>query len=587
MSLSVDADRADAGAREIRRAFHALHADFRRLTRVAAQRFAGRDWPGQLQDAQRRLELHPGAVDRLVRDLAPLLGADLEDRATWKRIKRAYAWRIDDEPNAELAGTFFNSATRRIFSTVGVDPEIEFLDGSAPPDARPIDPAICVRHPRPRDACALIRSILTRYDLGAPYRDLERDAARGGQRLARELAVAGDSATDDAETLGAIFYRNKGAYVVGRLRCGGRLVPLVLPLVHGPDRVELDAVLTDEDEISILFSFARSPFHVETARPRELIVFLKSILPAKPVAELYISLGYAKHGKTELFRSLQEHLEQSDDRFETTPGDRGMVMIVFGLPSFDVVFKVIRDRFPHQKRITRRLVRERYRLVSRHDRVGRLVDTQEFEHLRFRRSRFAPELLQELQREAGRSVQLDARTVTFRHLYTERRVVPLNLHLRRAGVSEARRAMRDYGRAIKELAGAGIFPGDFLIKNFGVTRHGRVVFYDYDELCMLRECRFRSLPAPRTPEDEMAAEPWFTVGEHDIFPEEFRTFLELAPELREEFAREHGDLFRVAFWSGLQRRVARGELDDLFPYPARRRLRGMGRRPSEKSDGQV
>jgi isocitrate dehydrogenase kinase/phosphatase len=312
---------------------------------------------------------------------------------------------------------------------------------------------------------------------------------------------------------------------------------------------------------------------VEADSPRRIIAFLRSILPLKPVAELYISLGLNKHGKTELYRDLQRHLVGSDDLFEIAEGARGMVMLVFTLPSHDVVFKMIRDRFAYPKTTTRRQVMDRYRLVFKRDRVGRLVDAQEFKQLTFQRQRFAPDLLRELQEQAAGSIRLVGDQVVIEHLYSERRMTPLNIYVREAAPAAAQEAILDYGRAIKELAAANIFPGDFLLKNFGVTRHGRVVFYDYDELCLVTDCVFREMPPPRNPEEEMESETWFPVGEHDIFPEEFRTFLGLGESLRDLFARHHGDLFTVDFWQRLQDGNRHGEIMEFFPYPQEVRLR--------------
>jgi isocitrate dehydrogenase kinase/phosphatase len=290
------------------------------------------------------------------------------------------------------------------------------------------------------------------------------------------------------------------------------------------------------------------------------------------MAELYIALGFNKHGKTELYRHLRQHLRRFPDRFEYADGDRGMVMVVFTLPRYDGVFKVIRDRFAYPKQTTRAAVMDRYRLVFERDRVGRLVDAQEFEHLTFSRDRFDDDLLRDLLDEAGQTVAVEGDRVVIKHLYTERKVTPLNLYLRRSSAPAAWQAVVDYGRAIKELAAANIFPGDFLLKNFGVTRHGRVVFYDYDELCLLTDCNFRKMPEARHPEEELDPEPWFNVGPDDIFPEEFRRFLGLRDAQRELFVRYHVDLFDPEFWRGLQDRLRAGEILDFFPYPQERRL---------------
>lgn len=427
------------------------------------------------------------------------------------------------------------------------------------------------RYSGDQPTAALLTRILTDLDFAVPYEDIERDAGLAGEVIDRHVTAASIS---HCEIVRSVFYRNKGAYIIGRLWVAGRIVPLVLALLNSPQGIAVDAVLLTEDDISIIFSFARSYFHVEVEQPRQMIEFLRSIMPLKPVAELYTSLGYNKHGKTELYRDLLRHIAQSDDLFEVARGERGMVMAVFTLPSFDVVFKIIKDRFSEPKTTTRQDVLNRYQLVFRHDRAGRLIDAQEFEHLKFDRARFAPELLEELLHVAAQSVTVEGENVIIKHLYTERRTIPLNLYLKEAPEAARRAAVIDYGYTIKDLAAANIFPGDILLKNFGVTRHGRVVFYDYDELCLVTDCQFREMPDARDDDDEFSAEPWFFVGESDVFPAEFRTFLGLPQPLRQIFAERHAELFGVEFWQQLQRRHRAGEVIDIFPYRVSRRLPG-------------
>jgi len=349
-------------------------------------------------------------------------------------------------------------------------------------------------------------------------------------------------------------------------------------LLNSPAGMVVDAVLLDEKEVSILFSFTRSYFHVNVGRPAELVSFLKSIMPRKRVAELYISIGYNKHGKSELYCDLLQHLDSSKEKFEIAKGERGMVMEVFTMPDYDVVFKVIKDRFPPSKNTTREEVMAKYYLVFKHDRAGRLVDAQEFEHLQFDRNRFSEDLLEQLQSVAGGSVEVDDDQVVIKHAYVERRVTPLNIYLSEADEIKGRAAIIDYGQAIKDLAATNIFPGDMLLKNFGVTRHGRVVFYDYDELSFLSDCNFRVMPPSRSYEEELSDEPWFNVGENDIFPEEFSYFLGLKGELKDLFLQEHSDLFEMDFWHQIQTRINARTIMDIFPYEQSKRLAPVERK---------
>jgi isocitrate dehydrogenase kinase/phosphatase len=378
--------------------------------------------------------------------------------------------------------------------------------------------------------------------------------------------------------LKSVFYRGRAAYIVGQILVSGNTFPFIIGLDNPHGSIVVDAVILDEDQASILFSFAYSYFRVLTDRPHDVVEFLRGVMPLKRPAELYISLGYNKHGKTELYRDLLHHLANSDDRFEIADGVPGMVMIVFTMPGYDLVFKVIRDRFAKPKEVTRREVMDKYRLVFRHDRAGRLIDAQEFEHLKFRRARFSEALLENLTREAARSVDLTEEDVVIRHAYIERRLVPLNLYLERVDEQASRAATLDYGQSIKDLMATNIFPGDLLLKNFGVTRHGRVIFYDYDELCLLTDCKFRRIPPALAVEDEMAAETWFSVGDQDVFPEQFPEFLGLTGPLREVFVAQHSDLFDVKLWRKAQKSHRDGNLIRIYPYPQSVRLRQDGER---------
>ena len=564
--------RAAEAAAIIESAWEAYVAEFQRLTRRARERFGVQDWVGLQEDARARLDLYTQAVHGAIADLDTLLGPDLRVRLTWAALKAAFVDRASRRGDAELAETFFNSITRRLFVTVGVDPRIEFvtpaLDRESPrQDVASVTTTIHVG-PSLEEAAA---RLLDTLDGLVPFEDRSRDT----RLVARAIADAsGGHPVASLEFARAPFFRNKGAYLVGRAHTLAEAVPVAVALVHAPHGVRVDAVLTESDDISVVFSFARSYFLVETGRPAALVAFLRELMPRKPVAELYASIGHNKHGKTEFYRALLAHLEGSDDRFEIAPGARGMVMVVFTLPGFDAVFKIIRDRFEPPKTATREEVREKYRLVFRHDRAGRLVDAQEFEHLKFERRRFTPELLAELAAKAPDSVEITPTDVHFSHLYTERRLTPLDLYVRTAPPGRARAAVLDYGQALRDLAASNVFPGDLLIKNFGVSRHGRVIFYDYDELCLLSECRFRRLPPPRDLDDELASEPWFHVGPNDVFPEEFLTFLGLSGGLLHLFAQEHADLLRAEFWTAMQGEHEAGRLPDLWPYPAGRRVRG-------------
>jgi isocitrate dehydrogenase kinase/phosphatase len=329
---------------------------------------------------------------------------------------------------------------------------------------------------------------------------------------------------------------------------------------------------------------------VDMAVPSAYVQFLRSLMPRKPRAEFYNALGLAKQGKTMFYRDFLFHMRHSSDKFRIAPGIKGMVMLVFDLPSFPFVFKVIKDYYPPQKDTTREQIRDKYLLVKQHDRVGRMADTLEFTEVGFPRDRFTDELIAEIQKFAPSQLEISDRDgdgdteVILKHCYIERRMIPLNIYLQEAfdalqvrgddanARAQLERAVIEYGNAIKDLVAANIFPGDMLWKNFGITRHGKVVFYDYDEIEYITDCNFRRVPAPRHEEDEMSGEVWYTVGKHDVFPETFGPFLLGNPVVREVFMRHHADLLDAAFWQSHKERIAAGHVHDVFPYERDRRF---------------
>jgi isocitrate dehydrogenase kinase/phosphatase len=552
--------------------FEAYHRAFLAISRRARGRFEQADWAGLLTDARERLELYP----LLLRDVLARVGAipgGHDGPALWTAARGRYSEALAGHPAAEVAETFFNSVTRRVLGTVGVNPAVEFLDFEFTRIADPLARSLARARPVTAGTAAAVRQLLADVGFAVPFEDAARDARLVAERIeARWTAGGAPVAIDALEVLDPVFFRRKGAYLIGRVVGGHRAMPLLLPIVHGAGGLRVDAVLLAEEDASVVFSFTRSYFHAEVPCPGQAIAFLRGLMPVKPVAELYAALGYHRHGKTEFYRDLQRHLTRTDERFDVAPGAPGMVMIVFAMPGFDVVFKVIRDSFPPPKQTTPDEVRRRYDLVFAHDRAGRLVDAQEFEGLAFPRARFSRRLLAELTGSAGRTVRVEGDTVAFAHLYTERRVRPLDLYVEDADSDEASRVALDYGQAIRDLAATNVFPGDLLLKNFGVTRHGRVVFYDYDELRLLSECQFRELPTPRHPEDEFADEPWFHVGPEDVFPEDLGRFVPFRAPVRDRYLAAHAALYQPAFWRDLQSRNAAGEVLDIYPYPEDRRL---------------
>jgi isocitrate dehydrogenase kinase/phosphatase len=558
-------------ARQIAEAFAGYNADFRAITRRAPQRFESRDWKGSQRDAVERIELYDRWVDVAIAELRVKLGDRALDRALWADIRDAFAREIEPLSDREFTKTYFSSITRRMFGTVGVAPELEFVATELDSLAGRLNIPLTRSYENRGALQLLFEDLLGDLRFRAPWRDLEKSAAQVSADVAAHLAANGERRTVLAvEIIPQTFYQFTRAYVIGRITGRDWTRPLVLALKNTERGILVDATMLTEDDISIVFSFTRSYLHVDLDRVVDVVAFLKSLMPRKPVSELFTVLGRAKQGKTERYRELMRHLGHSTDLFAHAPGERGLVMVCFTLPSLDVVFKVIRDRFPYPKNILRQDVLDKYRFVFKHDRAGRLVDAQEFKSVRLPRARFAPELLEELFAETGETVHAEGDDLIFDHMYIERRMTPLNLFLREVPPEAAARAVIDYGQCIRDLAYTNIFAGDLLLKNFGVTRHGRVIFYDYDELCRVTDCRFREMPQASNDEDEMRGEAWFYVAENDVFPETFINFLAFSDEQRAEFMKFHAEILTADFWRGVQERIHAGEFMEVLPYQPKR-----------------
>ncbi|GAB1393720.1 bifunctional isocitrate dehydrogenase kinase/phosphatase [Rhodocyclaceae bacterium] len=547
---------------------------FRESSAQAKERFEQADWAGVQRAVRERIQFYDDRVAETVERLHHDFNAETVDDVVWRQAKLYYIGLLTDHSQPELAETFFNSVFCQILHRtyfhndfIFVRPAIstEYIE-SYPPTYRSY-------YPNEAGFRATIRQILLDFQWRREFADLDRDVE--AIRMAVHEFVAELPTREvnfQIQVLSSAFYRNKGAYIIGKAVNGAVEFPFTIPVLHEPGgKLVVDTILLDPGLISLLFSLSRAYFMVDMSVPSAYVQFLRSIMPHKPRAELYLMLGLGKQGKTAFFRGLMSHLHHSADQFVVAPGIRGLVMLVFTLPSYPYVFKVIKDKFGVTKEVDHATVKRKYQLVKQVDRVGRMADTLEFSHVALPKNRFAPEMLDELRREIPSLIEeTEGGEIIIKHLYIERRMEPLNLYLERADKSgredQIEHAVMEYGNAIRELAIANIFPGDMLWKNFGVTRFGRVVFYDYDEIEFMTDCNFRRIPPAPNEEAEMSGEPWYSVGRNDIFPEEFASFLLTSPKIRAAFMRHHADLLDVTFWQQAQEDIRNGKIRDFFPY---------------------
>ena len=589
----LDAPQAYGIAKAMMDGFNRHYRLFRTESARAKHRFETADWHGQQRAQRERIEFYDLRVKECVRRLEKEFEAGAQPMDVWHQVKLHYIGLLVNHHQPELAETFFNSVTTKILHRthfhndfIFVRPAVstEYIENDEPA-ARPTYRAY---YPTRETLGDTFQAIVENFQLQREFADLPRDTACVVGAMRSRLDKVRLRTNFQIQVLTSLFFRNKGAYVVGKIINGFHEVPFALPILHDDSgRLYIDAALFGEDDMQMLFSFARAYFMVDMEVPSAYVQFLRSLMPRKPRAEIYNALGLAKQGKTLFYRDFLYHLKHSSDQFRIAPGIKGMVMLVFDLPSFPFVFKLIKDYFPHQKETTREQVKAKYLLVKQHDRVGRMADTLEYSEVAFPRSRFDDALIAEIEKFAPSQLEISDRDgdgqteVIIKHLYIERRMIPLNIYLQEAfdtGLSDPRarqemeRSVIEYGNAIKDLVAANIFPGDMLWKNFGITRNGKVVFYDYDEIEYLTDCNFRRVPTPRNEEEEMSGEVWYSVGPRDVFPETFGPFLLGNDAVREVFMQHHADLLDAAFWQSHKERIQAGHMFDVFPYDTERRF---------------
>ncbi|WP_076418292.1 bifunctional isocitrate dehydrogenase kinase/phosphatase [Colwellia sp. UCD-KL20] len=540
------------------------------ITQSAKTRFEQRQWSDVQAAAKQRTDFYEHRVTETLEQLHQKFNINDLDEALWLEIKMAYIGLLATHKQPDLAESFYNSVFCNLFSREYYHNDYIFVESTACRLDCEQPPVIYTRYqPAEKGVLHTIKDMITYPNFNVPYDDIDRDANMliniFRQRAKKTMFQIENLQFD---VLNFVFYRNKGAYIIGRVISPAGITPFIISILNDPKNgLFIDAVLTDSETMAVVFGFARAYFFVDCQHPYALVSFLRSLIPHKTRADLYSAIGFHKQGKTEFYRDFLNHLSTSNDKLELAPGIKGMVMSVFTLPSYPYVFKVIKDKFSPSKNMTKQDVKAKYRLVKHHDRVGRMADTMEYSKVAFPKSRFSVELLQELYKVAPSIIKEDSGMIVIEHLYIERRMIPLNIYLSNANDSEINDAMYGYGQAIKQLIAADIFPGDMLLKNFGVTRHGRVIFYDYDEITYMNEVNFRAIPEAKTEEQIYASEPWYSVAPADVFPEEIATFALSNKQYRKAFIAQHEDLLNAKYWQNVQHNLKNKVFADVFPYP--------------------
>lgn len=561
-------------AKRILEGFERHYRVFRQASVQAKSRFEQCQWPELSKVYQKRMYFYDKQVKRFCADLIKEIDTELFDEEVWRETKQAYIYLSSQHHQPELAETFYNSVFCLLFDKrfynnnfIFVHPGISttFIDMD--------DPIIRSYYINNQQLEETLAEVCNNCDFSAPFQDVERDTRRIKQQLSEQLDLAEDEAFE-IQLINTTFFRRKAAYLIGKVvRKNDQVHPLLIALLNDEESgIYVDALLTDVSSIAVVFSFSRSYFFIDTEYPAAVVDFVQEILPGKTKPELYSAIGLQKHGKTLLYRSFLHYSHSTGEKLISAPGIKGMVMTVFTFPMFPYVFKVINDHFAPPKMVTKAEVEERYSFVKKHRKVGRLADTWEFSNVAFPVRDLDQALLTELQEKAASSISIEGDLLIVKHLYMENKMTPLDIYLKTASGEELEHIVKDYGCAIDDLINADIFPGDMLTKNFGVTRQNRVVFYDYDEITTMDQPVFRTIPEPRTPEEEMASEPWYYVGPDDVFPEEFKFFMFTQKDSKKIFSDFYSKLLDAEYWKSVQENIKNGDVIDYYPYPQERRM---------------
>ncbi|WP_371194197.1 bifunctional isocitrate dehydrogenase kinase/phosphatase [Glaciecola sp. SC05] len=558
-------------AYQIMSGFDRSYRRYSRITAGAQERFEKSEWAASAQAIKDRITIYHQSLTEIVTEIYQNIHPETLPDSFWWSTKTQYTNLLKDHPQFELAETFYNSVIGRIYRHVKFDNQMMYVLPSRCHLPGPDRYKVVNSFDTTGTVRAMFEAIFDVYRFKVNFDNFELDISNLDAALRQRLNQQQLSSVQTIEMLKSVFYRGKAAYLVGRICMPGETLPFVIALhMSDSNTLIVDALLTERPHMSVIFGFARSYFMAETQHPAEVVAFLQELLPHKKNFELYTSLGFYKHGKTVFFRNYLEHLEASTDKFELAPGIKGLVMAVFHLPSYGVVFKLIRDEFAESKKITREHVKDCYRLVKMTDRVGRMADTHEYVNFLFPKARFDETLLEHLLETCASSVSIQDDYICIKHMYIERKMTPLNLYLRdETDQDKIKDAVKDLGLCIKQIALANIFPGDMLHKNFGITKTGRVIFYDYDEICYMNERTFRELPKS----DDPYALDTLSVGPSDVFPEQFEHFILGKKHLKDLLKEYHGDLMTPQYWKELQKVAAQGIIQNFTPYPEHIRFR--------------
>ena len=573
-AVSID-DRTDLAARWILAEFDAYYVESRSIPNFAKAAFERCDPATSLDLSLRRLSVYSISVHGLARRLRESLPSAAEDERFWERIEARYLTLIEGRYESDLAFAYIHSARRMMYEGMWNPVEYTFLHHREPVTERSAAVRIDFPITPDLDLAMLVDRILDVPSFEQPWRDRNGDVRAVADRL--QTIFRGDERQPvEIQMTDAGFFRNRGAYIVGRIVFDdASATPLILALLNHDAGIYVQAVLAGQADAHNLFSSTLANFHVTNSHYHELAAFLHSVMPTRRLGLHYSTIGFNHVGKVAVMNELREELAEHGEVFATAIGFRGSVAIGFAAPSSDYNLKVIRDIPTEQYKWGDfpgiRAVLDKYRRVHEIDRTGSMLDNIIYYNLELDPAWFEPELLAELLQDAAESVSLRDDAVILKHLIVQRRVRPLPVFFRNATPEEAREVIVNLGHCIKNNAAANVFNKDLDARNYGVSRYHKVYLFDYDALEPLTHVKVRSNADRFDGEDDVPD--WFYEDGVIFLPEEIETGFRIHDRgLRRLFRDVHGDLLTTGYWERMQGVLERGQVPSIRLYPEQRKL---------------
>lgn len=540
--------------------------------------FEERDFASSVRVSERRLSLYSASivdVSERLRQAYPQIHAD---ETLWQEVAANYSALISGEYAEDVGRAYLHSLRRRIYQGEWRAEDYAFADMTPPGD----EDLARVTRSYPLDAhmtAEVVAEILRIPGFKRDFADIDDDVARVMQRISDNLEnlPRRPHKLIRVDMIDAGFYRNRGAYLVGRLIFeNDRFIPLILALLNDERGIYVDAVLTSVTYAHNIFSSTLANFHVTNPCYHEVCALLKSIMPKRPLGLHYSTIGYNHLGKVAVMRELEAELLESENGLETAVGSPGTVAMGFAASNSAYSLKVIRDKPTAQYKWGEfgglESVIRKYTRVHEINRTGSMLDSIIYYKVRLDRSWFSPALLEDLLAHAAETVSLNGDDVIFKYLIVQIKLTPLPVYLENASDRQAETAITNLGYCIKNNAAANIYNRDLDARNYGISSYSKVYLFDYDALEILSDVKIRTNLDREAGEEDIPD--WYFEDGVVFLPEELVSGLCIRQRgLCDYFTRRHANLLGTEYWTEIQQYIQQGRVPSVSVYPDNQRIR--------------